>query len=195
MIPTSEMYNRFQVRERVAELKANMTAAEKRFESVCKRIGIRAMPQVPFDLGEGRYRIVDFYLPKPHGICFELDGSAHYSPEARKKDRLKDDRLKRMDKWIRVIRIPNGQVMWRGFEQWLVGLLERHGVKRIQRIRTAQHWAKKRERTLCRLKARKGPVASLSALSWKRDKRKQTPHGLHLVSGFKLAELQAMGQL
>lgn len=195
MIRIADMYKREQVRNRVMELRLNMTEAEKVFEGVCKKLGIRCFAQVPFDLGQGRYRIVDFYLPRPYGLCVELDGSAHLHPEILKKDQIKDLRLKRMSKRFRVVRIPNQTVLWRGFESWLANLIEKERGIRVQKVRTAQHWARKRERAIARSRARKGPAASLSALSWKRDKRKQTPHGLHLVSGFKLADLQAMGQL
>lgn len=195
MLLLSEMYKRDQVRNRVNELKANMTLAEKRFDGICRKRSIKAMSQVPFDLGEGRYRIVDFYLPKPYGICIEIDGSSHLDPVTRKKDRLKDERLKRMNRFFRVVRIRNEQVLWRGFESWFMEWLGKQDRKPLQRVQAAQRWVKKSKPPKVRGKRWNSPGAKLSVLSWKRDSRRQTPHGLHLVAGFKLSELQAMGQL
>lgn len=52
--------------------------------------------------------IVDFYLPKPHKICIEIDGDYHNSDKQKKKDFAKDCYLK--SRGFKIIRIKNENV-------------------------------------------------------------------------------------
>ena len=52
--------------------------------------------------------IVDFYLPKPHKICIEIDGGYHNTDEQIIKDKNKDAYL--ISRGFRVIRIYNNYV-------------------------------------------------------------------------------------
>ena len=77
MLTIKQLKRRPFVKRLVSELRVNTTPAEREFKRVCDEHGIPAYAQVPFDLGEGRFRVVDFYVPKPWRFCVEIDGSAH----------------------------------------------------------------------------------------------------------------------
>ncbi len=55
----------------------------------------------------GRY-IADFYCAKA-GIIIELDGSQHYDPEEKERDRERTNFLENYG--LRVVRVPNNEVM------------------------------------------------------------------------------------
>jgi very-short-patch-repair endonuclease len=52
--------------------------------------------------------VIDFYCFEVR-LAVELDGSVHAQPSQLKKDRAKDDYLRKLG--IRVLRLPNGHVM------------------------------------------------------------------------------------
>jgi hypothetical protein len=68
-----------------------------------RRAGLKFRRQFPI----GNY-VVDFYCFEVR-MAVELDGGAHAQPSQAKKDRAKDAYLTRLG--VRVLRLPNGQVM------------------------------------------------------------------------------------
>lgn len=83
------------------------TKAETIFRGYLEQKGVYNIFQKGFIAGNGFY-IVDFYLPKPHKICIEIDGSVHDSREQKEKDRRKDEYLKK--RGFRVIRFTNEEI-------------------------------------------------------------------------------------
>lgn len=52
--------------------------------------------------------IVDFYIPSPHKICIEIDGGYHDTKTQKKKDKYRDDYLRK--RGFNVVRIKNEDV-------------------------------------------------------------------------------------
>ena len=88
---------------RAKDLVKRATPAEKHVRSLLDEMGIRYTFQKVF-CTEKRFFIVDFYLPKPHKLCLELDGSSHRNRW--KYDAWRDEFLVRVRK-LRVYRMPN----------------------------------------------------------------------------------------
>lgn len=65
-------------------------------------------------LRNGRFYIVDFYIPSPHGVIIEIDGAHHYKGEQRKYDKVRDEYLR--SQGFIVIRISNSSVDYIDFE-------------------------------------------------------------------------------
>jgi len=83
------------------------TPSEKRFRERLKEAKVHFIPQKAFIAGDF-YCIVDFYLPKPHRICIEIDGGYHDTVEQRAADARKDAYLK--GRGFKVVRINNCNV-------------------------------------------------------------------------------------
>ncbi len=89
------------------ELIKNPTKAELIFKARLDSFGIRYLFQKGFI--QGNYHcIVDFYLPKPHRLCIEIDGGYHDSDKQIVRDREKEIYL--MGRKMRVIRVKNEDV-------------------------------------------------------------------------------------
>ena len=92
---------------RKKRLTENITPAEKIFKDRLDSLGVRYFFQKGFIKGDF-YCIVDFYIPKPHKICIEIDGGYHNTPEQKRKDWAKDKYL--TSRKTRVVRIKNEDV-------------------------------------------------------------------------------------
>lgn len=100
----TELFNqKYQTRIR-KELRNNRPRAERVLWRYLhkKKLGCRFRRQ----FGIGPY-IVDFYCPKKR-IVIELDGDSHFSSEAQKYDRARDEYLDSLD--IQVVRFTNIEV-------------------------------------------------------------------------------------
>ncbi len=86
-------------------LRREMTDAEKKLWSLVrgKQLGAKVRRQVPF----GPY-IVDF-LCEEKKLIIELDGSQHFTPEGKMRDKIRDSYLR--EKGYRVMRITNYDVL------------------------------------------------------------------------------------
>jgi very-short-patch-repair endonuclease len=87
-----------------------------------RRTGLKFRRQFPI----GNY-VVDFYCFEVR-MAVELDGGAHAQPSQAKKDRAKDAYLTRLG--VRVLRLPNGQVM----EEDLEGFVKKIRESALSRI-------------------------------------------------------------
>lgn len=83
------------------KLRREMTDPERKLWSLVrgKQLGVKIRRQVPI----GRY-IVDFLCEERKSII-ELDGSQHYEPEGRRRDKTRDDYLRNLG--YTVLRIDN----------------------------------------------------------------------------------------
>jgi very-short-patch-repair endonuclease len=95
------------MRERRKELIRKATHSEVVFEEKLKHLGVRYIAQKGF-IAKGFSCIVDFYLPRPIGLCIEVDGGYHNTQERKTKDILKDSYLKNQ-RGFRVLRLTNEQ--------------------------------------------------------------------------------------
>ena len=77
--------------KRQLDLRNNPTPAEFEFKKILDKHGIKYIFQKAFL--KDYYCIVDFYLPKPYGICIEIDGSIHDTIRQRTKDYWRDKYL------------------------------------------------------------------------------------------------------
>ena len=96
-------------KERITLLRSRATPSEKMFRGILNDLKIKYIFQKGFMAGDF-YCIVDFYLPKPHKICFEIDGGYHNTSEQKKKDFAKDYYLTKK-RHFRVIRFTNDEVL------------------------------------------------------------------------------------
>jgi very-short-patch-repair endonuclease len=97
-------YNR-KLKKLARTLRSNMTDTERLLWSRIRRKqlkGYQFYRQKPV----GDY-IVDFYCPSAR-IIIEVDGSQHYEEEGLRKDKLRDEYLKRLG--FHIIRIPSSEV-------------------------------------------------------------------------------------
>jgi very-short-patch-repair endonuclease len=88
------------------ELRKHMTDAEQALWQHVRRkqiLGLQFYRQKPL-----LSFIVDFYCPKAK-LVIELDGSQHYEPDHRARDRERDARLNTLG--LRVLRFDNRQVL------------------------------------------------------------------------------------
>lgn len=90
---------------RVRELRHNQTAAERAAWHLLRgrKLGLKFRRQVAID-----GYVVDFYCFERR-LAIELDGSMHAQPNQIRRDRAKDEYLRRLG--IRVLRLPNGMVL------------------------------------------------------------------------------------
>lgn len=94
--------------KRQKELRLKPTASELIFKERLDELGISYIFQKAFIAGD-YYCIVDFYLPKPYKIVFEIDGGYHDTKEQQIKDYYRDKYLQ--DKrGFKAIRIKNEDV-------------------------------------------------------------------------------------
>ena len=94
----SEEYKRKQSRNNkyLIELRNKATPAELKMIDVLDELGYDYIFQKGF-FGAKYHCIVDFYLPKPYGLCIEVDGKYHNNVGQLIKD-------KRREKFLRYIR-------------------------------------------------------------------------------------------
>lgn len=85
------------------------TGAEIAFRNLLKKSSLKFIEQKGWILGNGFY-ISDFYIPRPHKICIEIDGGYHNNPAQIARDFLKDNYLKKDRGFRGVIRFKNEQV-------------------------------------------------------------------------------------
>lgn len=94
--------------ERQKKLRDNPTPAEVIFMQRLLDYNIDFIFQKCF-IAKDYYCIVDFYLPKPFKVVFEIDGDYHDSTEQKKKDYARDIYLRDV-RGFSVIRIKNEDV-------------------------------------------------------------------------------------
>jgi very-short-patch-repair endonuclease len=82
-----------------------MTDAEKKLWSLLRnnRLGVKFRRQVPYDCF-----ILDFYSVEAR-LVIEVDGAQHYTPEGKRKDKMRDDELR--SDGLEVLRFPNEEVL------------------------------------------------------------------------------------
>ncbi|MCX6143381.1 MAG: endonuclease domain-containing protein [Ignavibacteriales bacterium] len=87
------------------ELRHNMTDAERKLWSLLRnnQLGVKFRRQVPYDL-----YILDFYCVKAK-LVIEVDGSQHYTPEGRRRDKIRDADLR--SDGLEVLRFINADVL------------------------------------------------------------------------------------
>lgn len=100
-------------------LLSNQTQAERHFQERMVSLGIYNIPQKGFYEGS-RACVVDFYIPRPHKICIEIDGNGHLHTKQKIKDFLRTEYLVK-ERGFRVVRLRNKEV----FNLSDVELLER----------------------------------------------------------------------
>lgn len=94
--------------KRKKSLVEKATDSEIQFKNILDENNIRYIFQKGFIQGNN-YCIVDFYLPKPHKICIEIDGPYHDREDQKRKDFYRDKYLK--ERGFRVVRIKNENVL------------------------------------------------------------------------------------
>lgn len=92
--------------KRLAKLKKYPTESEIKMKDILDKLGIRYIFQKAFIAGD-YFCIVDFYIPKPHKICLEVDGKYH--DDIKSKDKRRDSYLEDF-RGFSVIRVPNDKV-------------------------------------------------------------------------------------
>ena len=97
------------------QLRKNMTDAERLLWSKIRKKQLRGC-QFYRQRIIGNY-IVDFYCPKTK-LIVELDGGQHYNEEENRKDRIRDDYMKKLR--MKILRLSDREV----FEN-LNGVIER----------------------------------------------------------------------
>ena len=93
---------------RIKHLKENPTESELIFKSRLEKLGVKFIFQKSF-IANDYYAIVDFYLPKPNKIVFEIDGEYHNDICQKYKDAHRTKYLSEI-RGFRVIRIDNKDV-------------------------------------------------------------------------------------
>ena len=85
-----------------------MTDAERKLWSLLRnnRLGVKFRRQVPYDL-----YILDFYCVKAK-LVIEVDGAQHYTPEGRRRDKIRDADLR--SDGLEVLRFTNADVLTNG---------------------------------------------------------------------------------
>ena len=92
------------------KLLKNMTFYEKKVEEFLLELGVDYMCQKGFLQELETFCIADFYIPKPHKLIIEVDGSHHYtSPKQKYKDERRDYIMKRA-RGIDTLRLSNSEV-------------------------------------------------------------------------------------
>jgi very-short-patch-repair endonuclease len=87
------------------ELRKNMTDAERLLWSKLRRKQLRDF-QFYRQRSIGNY-IVDFYCPKAK-LIIEVDGGQHYNEESNRRDKVREDYLKKLG--MRILRVPDTEV-------------------------------------------------------------------------------------
>ena len=93
---------------RSRKLRRDMTDAERKLWSLLRnnRLGVKFRRQVPYDL-----YILDFYCVKAK-LVIEVDGAQHYTPEGRRRDKIRDADLR--SDGLEVLRFTNADVLTNG---------------------------------------------------------------------------------
>ena len=105
----------FQNKQRVLsgyKKKAVPTKAEKEFADLLNESGLKYVSQKGW-IADGWFCISDFYLPKPHRICIEIDGLYHDTDKQKQRDRANTEYLKNKRGMRMVLRFSNEFVMTR----------------------------------------------------------------------------------
>jgi very-short-patch-repair endonuclease len=86
-------------------LRRELTDAERKLWSLLRnnRLGVKFRRQVPYDL-----YILDFYCVKAK-LVIEVDGAQHYTPEGKRRDKMRDADLRRDG--LEVLRFSNADVL------------------------------------------------------------------------------------
>ena len=112
-------------------------AAVIKFESLLNKIGLKFIPEkkvivkysTHFD--NSKLYIIDFYIPKPDNLIFEIDGGYHKSPEQISYDKKRDGILKR--KGIgKTIRITNETVLDPNFD--IISIMPKYLKRRFRSL-------------------------------------------------------------
>lgn len=90
------------------ELIEKATPSELRFMAILDKIGVDYCFQKGFIQGEN-FCIVDFYIPKPHKLCIEIDGGYHKAKKQVSRDFNRTFYLEQQRKF-RVVRFTNEEV-------------------------------------------------------------------------------------
>ena len=99
----------FQNKQRVLsgyKKKAVPTKAEKEFADLLNESGLKYVSQKGW-IADGWFCISDFYLPKPHRICIEIDGLYHNSDKQKQRDKANTEYLKNTRGMRTVLRFSN----------------------------------------------------------------------------------------
>jgi very-short-patch-repair endonuclease len=88
------------------ELRSNMTDAERLLWSKLRRKQVKNF-QFYRQRIIGDY-IVDFYCPKPK-LIIEVDGGQHYQDEGKRRDKVRDDYMKRLG--MKILRVSDREVL------------------------------------------------------------------------------------
>lgn len=83
------------------------TLAEREFSSILNDLGVWYCEQKGFLVGAETFCIVDFYIPRPHKVAFEVDGKYHESRQI--YDSQKEAYLR--TRGIKTVRFTNDQVI------------------------------------------------------------------------------------
>ncbi|MBI4743931.1 MAG: endonuclease domain-containing protein [Actinobacteria bacterium] len=99
------LFYNIKLKEYSRRLRADMTDAEKLLWSKLRRKQLKGF-QMYRQRIIGNY-IVDFYCPKAN-LIIEIDGGQHYTGEGIKKDKIRDDYIKKQG--IKVLRFSDKEV-------------------------------------------------------------------------------------
>jgi very-short-patch-repair endonuclease len=105
MLPEYIRKKQLTLEVRKRELKLRATKSEIRILSLLKQIGGGKVMFQKGLISGNNYCIVDFYIPR-FGLCIEIDGGYHNTPEQKSRDEYKDKYILRERK-MSVLRIPN----------------------------------------------------------------------------------------
>lgn len=92
------------------KLRKQITPAEKSFISILKRLKIRFIFQKGFVFNKESFIVVDFYIPKPHKIVFEIDGDHHKELNQNTQDNRRTYYLEK-HRSVKVYRFSNSEVL------------------------------------------------------------------------------------
>lgn len=101
--------------KRQNRLKKYATNAELVFKDKLDQLELKYQFQKGFIKGKN-FCIVDFYLPRPHKICIEIDGGYHNDPEQIKRDINRTFYLEKQ-RGYKVIRFTNEEAEAFSLEQ------------------------------------------------------------------------------
>lgn len=108
------MYIKPTIEEKQAKCSIRKLALEKRatkseliFKQKLDNLGVNYLFQKGF-IAKDYFCIVDFYLPRPHKLCIEIDGGYHNTPEQILKDERRT-RYLQCSRRFKVLRLTNEQ--------------------------------------------------------------------------------------
>ena len=185
-----------EARSRRLDLLRRQTQAEKHFATLLRGFSVIFRAQWVMFLDDLRYRIVDFYLPRPYRLCIEIDGSCHDIKSTKSYDDWKDTKLITKHRRFRIVRFTNQQVLANGFRQTLSDVLKkrfiaRRFIKRLKRIK------KKQSKPTQKFDWRTIPGNTFGQVKSRRwiEPKQDTSFLANSPSGFTVAQLKEMGIL